>query len=50
MIAEYTIHCHLCGSSLFTAPDLRASDSGATCSDCQRVIDQRPEWTRLGHP
>lgn len=50
MAAEYTIHCCLCGSSLFTAIDVRASDSAATCADCQRVIDQRPDWTRIGRP
>ncbi len=46
MVAEYTVHCYLCGGSLFTAAELRPYDSGATCSDCQRVIEQRPDWAR----
>ena len=50
MVAAFTIHCCLCGGSLFTATDFRASDSGATCSDCQRVIDQRPDWTHASGP
>lgn len=46
MVAEFTVHCYLCGGTLFTADGLRPSDPGATCSDCQRVIEQRPDWAR----
>lgn len=50
MGAEFTVYCCLCGGSLFTATELRPSDSGATCTDCQRVIEQRPDWTRRDRP